>query len=79
MIKEIKEIKKYDIWSEGYCLNGERSEAWLEGTYEGESFLDACKQMVKDKKYENLYNEQYNSIWGCKLYDNEADARRSFG
>jgi hypothetical protein len=25
------------------------------------------------------YDEKRNAIWGCRLFDNEADARKDFG
>ena len=69
----------YEIWMEGYQMNGENGEASFEGKYEADSFLEACKKAVEDHKWGKLYNEKYNTIWGCRLFDNEADARKSFG
>jgi hypothetical protein len=69
----------YEVWSEGYAVTGERSGATLMGRYEGVNFKEACRKMVKDKEMEGLYNEEYNTVWGCKLFDNEEGARKNFG
>lgn len=80
-------MKKYDIWSEGYLetgMEGIPQTAMLiaEGV-EGEDFIDAVK-----KWYDSVPNrEDYGKLTicngkaflYCRLFDNEADARKAFG
>ena len=74
-------MQKYEVWSEGYRMNCEEGHACLEGTYEANSFQEACDIMAHDKGYDKsgLYNKEHRSVWGCRLFDNEEDARKSFG
>ena len=72
-------MKQYNIWMEGFRIMGERAEAEFLGAYEGESFLDACKKAADDHPGYGGYNPEHNTIWGCRLFDNEKDARKSFG
>ena len=80
---------KYDIWTEGFQGSGDRGYAHpLAFGVEAPSFIeavqkwwDALKSVSNPKK---LYGEitiknGTASIWGCKLFDNEQDARKSFG
>jgi hypothetical protein len=69
---------KYEIWIEGYRVTGNSSDATLLGTQEGQTFKEACIAYVKRTRQTD-YNEERNSIWGCRLFDNEIDARKSFG
>lgn len=72
--------KKYEIWSEGYEATGESGEAYCHGIGEGKDFKDACKNFAKeDKDFAFYFNENSMSYWGCKLFDNEFEARKSFG
>lgn len=75
----------YEIWIEGYIATSEEQVAericgdginkWW-----GVNFQDACERALKRLGYEmNLYRKESNTYWGCRLYDNEADARKSFG
>lgn len=75
---------KYEVWIEGYAATGEYAEASRLGEdgelFSGNTFADACRNaIIKLKWNTNYYNEQSNSYWGCRFYDNEQDARRSFG
>lgn len=77
---------KYEVWAEGYQTNGESSGAFLLGTYEGESFDDAVLSCMMDPKFlknEHLFTYNLGNgrhrYWGCRLFDNESDARVSFG
>lgn len=79
-----KEIMKYEIWIEGYQTNEESAGAFLLGIYEGESFDDAViKCMMNPLHEQNLFTYNIETgqhkYWGCRLFDNEADARKSFG
>lgn len=85
-------MKTYKIWMEGYCITRNNSKATKIGEIKAKSFLEACRKLCgtrDDYKEETLLHntktlEFYKKtkdpyIWGCKLYDNEKEARRSFG
>lgn len=69
----------YYIWMSGYLCTGMEGipeKAKLVATVEASSFQEAC-----DKHFGNddSYNRKNLSYWGCGLYDNEEDARKTFG
>lgn len=68
--------KVFEIWSEGFAATGQSGPAALLATVEASSFREAC-----DKHLENSpnYDAAAGTHWGCHLFDNEADARKSFG
>ena len=75
--------KSFDLWMTGYACTGNSSGASFLGTFEADSFIDACDKWAEtlrecDKQY---YNKKENKawFWGCAIYDNETDARKSFG
>lgn len=76
-----KTLKKFDIWEEGFRVMEASSTANLIARgVEGTDFLDACKRYFKKTK-DTLFNIR-NGVpnrWGCRLFDNEADARKVFG
>ncbi len=95
-----KELKKYQIWQEGYCctgMEGKPVKARLIGEVMARSFIQAC-HIVKCQEYlkniDTINNPNYEQYiepdrwdydpsnltdWGCRLFDNEEDARKSFG
>lgn len=70
---------KYQVWMEGFRVMEGSATAEFLGEYEADTFKEACKKAVRDKGYEKAYDADYNTVWGCFLYDNETDARRFFG
>lgn len=87
-------MKEYEIWMEGFAATGQSQGASYIGRASGKDFNDACKNFRYSKNITNWDNEviveegeplklddnrDYPSIWACRLYDNEADARKSFG
>lgn len=70
-------MKEYEIWSEGYADNGGHEGAHFHGKCEAGNFDEACIKLMEAKLDKN--SDGTNSIWGCRLFDNEADARKSFG
>lgn len=75
----------FEVWSEGYMATGEQGIATFRGKAEAETFNEACIKVVgdkldKDSQGDYIYGlgNKY-SIWGCRLFDNETDARKSFG
>ncbi len=65
---------------EGFATNGERSDANKIGEYIAESFDDAIKQYMLEKPNVKIdkYGTHYSN-WGMRIFDNEVDARKSFG
>jgi hypothetical protein len=73
-------MTEYQIWMEGYNVTGNSATAKFIGQYEGVDFKGACANAMKDYPLaDHYYSPERNSYWGCRLFDNEADARKSFG
>lgn len=74
-------MQLYEVWSEGYRATGEAGEAQYLGTYKARSFSEACAKWVSTQPKEDHYffDPAKLTYWGCRLFDGEADARRSFG
>ena len=65
---------------EGYAASGDRSGATLLGSADAGSFAEACRKVYAQRGDFSGYPLTDNlTIWGCRLFDNEVDARRSFG
>lgn len=72
---------------EGYRATGQSEGAQLIGTYPGETFTDAVKAYIAEEVQDrgessvdlHRFGEGRHAIWACELFDNEADARKSFG
>lgn len=76
-------VMLYEIWSEGFRVSGETgSKAYKIGEQKANSFEEACDLFVKrNPQYKDCY-EKRNGVpayWGCRWFDNEADARKAFG
>ena len=87
-------MKEFEIWVEGYAATGEYGTAQMIGKGFGETFDDAVRDYmskntnngieVNDRdRYinEESYQKRRSNwnIWACSLFDNETDARKSFG
>ncbi len=73
---------KYNIWIEGVLDTGMEGcplPASLLGEVEAETFQEACDKIALEKRLLGLYNPDHRTIWGCRMFDNEIDARKSFG
>lgn len=49
---------------------------------EADSFKKACIKYlnsIEAKRFNGYVNKEKLSIWGCRLYDNEKQARKRFG
>jgi len=75
------QTKVYEIWIEGFMIQGNSSTASLIGMSSGETFEDACKNFQYEDGTKLTLDKEYDhpSIWACKLYDNEHEARVAFG
>lgn len=86
--------KEFKIWMEGYATTGDFEKATMIGTSKGFTFDDAIRNYIennpksgikKNKKTRYSNEEAYQNrksnwnIWACNLFDNETDARKSFG
>ena len=79
LVKELN-IKEFDVWSEGYQASGDSSRATYHGISEGRDFKDACINLAEfDRNFSKYFDPERITFWGCRLFDNEADARDSFG
>ena len=91
------EVKKYEIWIEGYSATEEHEDAYRLidrenhiKLWEGCTFQQACVKALNKLKWPMLYeaiqglgscyyDPNNNSYWGRRFFDNETDARKSFG
>ena len=69
-------LESFEVWCEGFESSDGRGTALFMGKFNAESFAGACCQAVADHSYLDKDNLRY---WGCRLFDNEIDARKSFG
>lgn len=78
-------MNTYDVWIEGYLITGMGgipAQAKKIGTVEAETFAAACDKVclpIEWQKLNGYYDRQHGTVWGCRLFDNEADARKQFG
>lgn len=72
--------RRYSIWAEGYQATGESGGATLFGFCYGADFKDACiRYFAKEARHAQYFNPDRMTYWGCRLFDNSNDARRSYG
>ena len=72
--------RDYDIWCEGFRATGQSSGAMWLGHCWGKNLKDACINFSRqDSEFAKYFNEEYMTYWGCKIFDNGSDARKSFG
>lgn len=67
-------MNKFSVWREGYSVTGASDHARYLGTFEAETFEMACQIAGADGA-----NGGLPSVWGCRMFDNEVDARKAFG
>lgn len=68
------------IWSEGFVATGESGTAFHHGDAAGATLQEACDALAaRDPKFRAHYDRTRMTFWGCRLFDNETDARRSYG
>lgn len=79
-------INEWHIWSEGYHDQGNNSpnHAIYHGKFNGDTLKDAVRSWHEMLlKYEPTKAQYLNvsemTYWGCKIFDNEVDARKLFG
>ena len=69
-----------DLWMEGYYTNGDSSPARYCGHYKVSCLRDAVKEWAAEEasRAKNVNMEDL-TFWGCGFFDNELEARRTFG
>lgn len=72
-------MKEYEVWVEGYCCTGESSGAEFLGKYKAPNFIEACREACICKGVPFEVRDDKPISWGCGMFDNEADARKSTG
>lgn len=71
--------KAFEVWREGFRVTGQSATAELVDTVKASDFRSACSKVAQKHSWGPLYNESRLTYWGCRLFENEADARKSFG
>ena len=71
-------MRRFELWMEGYRATCEHDTARFLGVFEAETFDDAYMIYAKQKNLPD-YDIKKKTDWGRRIFDNEADARRSFG
>lgn len=76
--------KTIRVWSEGYVITGNSSKAQFHGEVFADNLIDAAEKLGinLDKNPDGSYRLDEKgrpSVWACTIFDNEADARKSFG
>jgi hypothetical protein len=73
-------MKNFEIWSEGFRATGEWGTATYHGSCEGDSFKQVCILFATHNlNFAKYFDPDRMTFWGCKLFDNEYDARNRFG
>ena len=82
-------MNKYDIWVEGYLATGMEGipakAQKLASNIEANSFIEAVNKWYKSEsdalnKHGTLsIRDNRAFLWGCEVFSNEAEARKSFG
>lgn len=78
-------MNRYEVWQSGFMVQGDHkpTPAKFLGVFEANSWKEATYLAAKKEKmleYYNYYPEDDRaSIWGCTLYDNPYQARKTFG
>ena len=72
-------MKVFDIWTAGLGSGCARALCWATATG-GRNFKDACVRYAKENSnFERFFKPKKMTYFGYKLFDNEEDARKSFG
>jgi hypothetical protein len=73
-------MPKFSVWMEGYEVTGNAAGAKLIGTIEADTFAQACAELMSKPPWnDGNFNREQLTYWGCRLFDNEADAGKAFG
>ncbi|MHB0943408.1 hypothetical protein ACYCSU_17300 [Paenibacillus sp. ALE1] len=79
-VSDCLQMKSYDIWSEGFVVTGGSGTAHFHGSSTGKDFKEACDRFAEaNPEFKEYYSSERLTYWGCRLFDNHADAAVSFG
>lgn len=79
IVKQEPELKTYEVWLEGYINTFGAETASYVNSYKAKTFADAVLKASADVAYPDQVNMDDLTYCGRKFYDNEADARSTFG
>lgn len=68
-----------DLWMEGFAATGQYGQAQKLGIYEADTLDKAVEAWVAEDPNRADYMSGTKSYWGCRFFDNEEDARKTFG
>jgi hypothetical protein len=69
-----------DVWMEGFAANSETGTAHKLGTFKAATLAEAVAAWAATGPALAAHlNKEHTAVWGCRLFDNEADARKNFG
>lgn len=72
--------RKFDVWSEGHAATGGGGPAMHWGSGMAHSLTQMCEFVAQcNPTFAAHFDSERMTWWGCKLFDNEADARKAFG
>jgi len=77
-------MRVFDVWMEGFLVQGMEGPARARciGRVEATTFQEACDLLCESRTFQERngkYDKKQRTVWGCRLFDNEVDARRTFG
>lgn len=74
-------MKEFEVWAEGYVTTGQRSSAIYHGKWKGNTFKEAVINFANSlsKESKATINLDNLTFWGCRFFDNEKDASKTFG
>lgn len=79
------ELRTYELWVEGFSDQGGNQKAHRLAVETAASFDDAVRQHIAKldpdarSYYKQHLNEGFWTCWLCRIFDNEHEARKSFG
>lgn len=69
-------MNTFEVWIEGYAASGNRSGARLLDIIQANTFTEA---VIEAGRGDGSFNPDNLTFWGCRSFDNEEDARKSYG
>ena len=72
-------MKTFNLWMEGYGVTSISTPASFLGTFKANSFKEACDIWASTVNQKEHYKRTGDiaSYCGCRIFDNETDARNS--
>jgi hypothetical protein len=72
-------VMLWPVWMEGYCVTGNRMKARHLGNFFGTWKEAVIKAVKQELTFDEYFNEEKLTYWGCRFFDNEEEAREVFG